>query len=169
MKLCPRCREEYLDHMEECRPCGEKLISEHQAQALATKTLSKEALLEGDVIPLLEGAMSHCREIEKCLIQAGISCAVYPKSLTCDSHGQTLGSSCGVTYLVLINPSDMEHAKQALEGQFLAAVAKEGQGEAARHAINLDDELIACPACDHKAPLHEGECANCGLVLALPV
>lgn len=168
MKLCLRCREEYLDHMEVCVPCGERLVDEHEATKASDPDLSKEALLDGEVIPLMEGPLPHCREIEKTLTKVGINCAVYPKSLSCDSEGQVLGASCGMSYLVLIKPDDMERCKNALEGQFLADVAREGQGEAMRHAIDLAGDQIICPACQHNGPLVEGECSACGLMLAPP-
>jgi hypothetical protein len=168
MKICPSCREEFLDHIDLCTSCAQKLVSDFEALPKSSELIDKEALLQGETIPLLEGPIAQCRELEKILIKASISCAVYPVSLTCDSHGQTLGSACDMKYMILIRPDDLTHAREAIESQFLATVAKEGQGEASRHVINLEDEQVTCPACFEVGPLNNGECAACGLVLGAP-
>lgn len=169
MKLCPNCREEYLDHIERCVPCGTSLVSSIDELPSSHELLDKKTLLQSETVALMEGPLGQCREIEKILHKAKVSCAVYPVSLTCDSHNQpTLGASCDMKYMVLIRPDDVSHAREALEGQFLATVLKEGQGNVARGVINLDDEHITCPACQETGPLHDGECPSCGLVLAPP-
>lgn len=168
MKICPGCNEEFLDHIEICPHCQEKLVSEIEAYAIdrsAKKNLlSKEDLLQAETIPLIEGALNHCREIERVLNKAFIPCAVYPLSLAADQGG-TLGSANEMKYVLLIKEGDLEQAKAALDGKFYDEVAKEGKGNFVTEVIDLSQAEITCPACQEIGPLVNGECANCGLYL----
>jgi hypothetical protein len=168
MKICPSCREEYLDHIELCYSCKETLMSAEEAQMrphTSGKLLSKEELLREVTVPLVEGGLVQCREMEKVLKNAQISSAVFPVNLGCDDHGSNKGGGCAVKYMVLIRESDIGACKLALEGQFLAQVAKEGQGHFVPGTIDLNDQEISCPACGEHGALNQGECASCGLFL----
>lgn len=169
MKICPSCREEFLDHIEMCEICQEKLVSEFAVADLSAddQEISKEALLQGETLAFLEGSLASCREVEKVLKRSKIACAVYPASLECGSSPATLGASCDMKYLLLIRPDDLELAKNALEGQFSEQVLREGQGDYVTSAINLNDDVVTCPACGEVAPLKDGECENCGLFLGV--
>lgn len=170
MKICPSCREEFLDHIARCNGCHVDLVLEHQVEEFARPSdlLSKNELLESETAAFVEGSLTHCREIEKILLKSLVSCAVYPLSLGCDDdHKAALGASCDKKYVVLIRVVDVDKAKLALEGQFSAQVAKEGRGQFVTGAIDLAHDVVTCPACGETNPLKEGECPVCGLVLGM--
>lgn len=167
MKICPSCQEEYLDHIEKCVGCHEALISELDAKNVRPQNalLTKEDLLNSDMVPFVEGSLAHCREMEKVLLKSRISCVVYPVSLSSDGNAATLGSASEMKYIVLLRESDVEAAKEALLGKFHDEVAKEGKGSFVRDAIDLTKDSVTCPACEHTGALADGECQNCGLFL----
>jgi hypothetical protein len=169
MKICPSCREEYLDHIELCITCRETLVNEIDAQNIRQKgaLLSKEELFKSEMVPFLEGSLAHCREIEKVLAKSFVSCAVYPMKLSADANA-TLGSTSDMKYMLLIRECDVLKAKDALEGKFHDEVMKEGKGAFSKSAVDLSQEEVACPACEHVGALSSGECKNCGLFLGAP-
>lgn len=166
MKICPRCREEYLDSIEICKPCDSMLMTEEEAlgQPENPTAISKEALLEQDTVPFLEGALGQCREVEKILYHAQIPCLVYPKDLGCQDH-KTIGTTCSMQYYLLVKESDIPRSKKALEQRFMDQVAKEGQGAYVHDVVDSAAEHIVCPACGEKGALENDECQSCGLFL----
>jgi hypothetical protein len=168
MNICPTCNAEFLDHVSLCSTCHEKLIKTVDRSPLdpANNTLaSKEDLLKEETAVFAEGSLDHCREFEKILHRAQIPALVYPAKLGCDDNAATLGSSCGVKYLVLVRPGDLERCARAVDGQFFAQVAREGQGNLNRGVVDLEQSEVTCPACNERGPLKEGECSFCGLFL----
>lgn len=167
MKLCPECGDEFLEHIELCPTCEVSLVVDASQLKRSNRSsgMSKEELLKGETVPLLEGSLAHCREIERVLERAEIGCAVYPLSLNCDSNAATLGSSCDMRYMVLVRVIELDEAKEALRGQFFAQVAKEGMGDLVTEAVDLEQEIINCPACGNSGALQDGECQSCGLYL----
>lgn len=167
MKVCPQCREEYIEQMERCHHCQINLVSEIEAQRIKPKQeiLSTKELLEEELVPLSEGVLSQCRELEKALKAEKISCAVYPANLNCGDSGANLGASCAMKYQVLVRPQDVPACKDALEGKFLRDLEKEGQGNFVKEAVDLGQNEVLCPACNEKGVLAKGECSFCGLFL----
>ncbi len=168
MKICPSCREEYLEHIELCGVCKERLLTAEEAHAMpqsSGKLLSKEELLKEETVALMEGGLIQCREMEKVLKGAHISSAVYPVNAGCNDHNSPASGGCATKYMVLVRESDIGACKEALEGQFLAQVAREGQGHFVHGTIDLNDHEIVCPACGEHGALNQGECPSCGLFL----
>jgi len=168
MKICPTCREEFFDHVETCGACHVHLISEAEAQALVSSDglLSKEEMLEAEMVSLVEAGLLQCREIEKALARKKVSCVVYPVNLEGESSA-ALGATGDRRYMVIIRVQDLDKAKTALEGQFMEQVAREGQGAFVAEPVNLSEGVINCPACGETNPLKDGECPVCGLFLGV--
>lgn len=167
MKICPTCRDEFLDTVTTCSTCAVALVHEIDFKPHDNLVVDDHTFLQGETAVIVEAPLLQCREVEKILKKAKLPCAVLPKT-SCNDQNQVLGASCSMTYMVLIDPACHEQAQDALKGHFLALVAKEGQGHAVLDAINLDDELVTCPACNETSRLLEGECPCCGLVLSMP-
>lgn len=169
MKICLSCKGEYLDQIEECGTCNEPLVTEEEALMAPSKEtlLSKEELFESEMLPFTEGGISQCRDVEKILAAANISCAVYPLDLKAADNVATIGSASDKKYLLLIRAEDVDLAKKAMEGQFSREVAKEGKGAFSTEAIDLSNDTVLCPACGEQGPLNDGECSNCGLFLGV--
>lgn len=167
MKICPKCREEFLEQVLTCTDCKEKLVNsvDFVPESL-TGLLSKEELFSGDMVAFSEGPLTQCREIEKTLLRAKVSCAVYPVNIS-SKGDETLGTTSELKYVVLIRETDAELARGAMEGKFVADVAKEGRGTVSRDAIDLDQQEITCPACGETGPLVDGDCQVCGLHLGV--
>jgi len=167
MKFCPSCHAEFLPDIEKCAICDQILVSELEIKPGALNA-DKAAMLEDELIPILESGIAQCREVEKFLAQAMVPTVVYPVSLASNISNETLGSAREMKYMVLIRPEDLDKAKLAMEGHFLAAVEKEGKGQGQNVVIDLDQSEVTCPACQETGPLNNGECGTCGLVLSLP-
>lgn len=167
MKICANCREEFLDHIEDCTACKQKLVSDLDeiSQSATPLKLSKEEFLKSETVALLEGNLESCIELEKILVKANISVLVYPVKLGCDDNTATLGSACGVKYMILVRVEDVERCKEALEGRFHEQIAREGLGTFVASTIDLSASEVSCPACGQCGELSEGECASCGLFL----
>jgi len=170
MKVCPTCSEEFLDHVDSCGHCHEKLSSEAEIKErfVHDVSLSKDALLKEDVINFIEGGLSQCREFERILGTAKIASIIYPCDLAGERRTDNLGSTGDKKYMVLLKSADIERAKAALEGRFSEQVAKEGQGKYKNEVIDLANDIITCPACAETNPLKDGECPICGLFLGEP-
>jgi hypothetical protein len=166
MNICPRCNEEFLDHVSMCTTCNEKLIKEHVKVQI--QSLSKDELLQQETMVLSEGSLDHCREFEKILQEANIPALVYPAHLDCNDNAATLGATCSTKYLVLISPTSIERSQQALESHFHAHLSREGQGAFVRDIVDIGQSEIICPACGEEGALKEGECSFCGLFLGEP-
>jgi hypothetical protein len=168
MKICPQCHDEFLESIERCASCNVSLVSHFEAQAIPKKEaiMSKEDLLK-DAAVFIEAGLNQCLELEKVLLKAKIACGVYPATQNCENDAKTLGATCDMKYFLLVKASELEGAKNALEGQFIAQVAKEGQGHFVTDVVNLDENIITCPACGESNELKDGECPICGLCLAV--
>lgn len=165
MKICPTCRDEFLQHIEICTVCDVALVSHEEAFSFPKESfLSKEELLK-DAAIFMEAGLNQCLELEKILLKSKISCGIYPASENCDSNSSTLGASCDMKYLLLVATADVERAKNALEGQFIAQIAKEGKGQFVTDIVDLNQNIITCPACGESNELKNGECPACGLGL----
>lgn len=167
MKICPQCREEFLESVLHCTDCKESLVdSMGFVEKPSSDLLSKEELFKSEMIPFVEASLSQCREVERILARSCVSCAVYPVSLSA-SGNETLGTTSDGKYAVLIREADLDAAKQAMEGKFHADVAKEGQGNATGDVIDLEQAEITCPACGERGELDNGDCRVCGLHLGV--
>lgn len=169
MKICPKCREEFLDEIEICVDCKTPLVSGFDFEPLKSETglLSKEELFSGDMVAFVEGGVAQCREVEKALARYNVSCAVYPLKLSSEGNVATLGTTSDMKYVVLIREGDVELAKEAMEGSFHADVAREGKGELYKGLIDLEQDEVTCPACGKVGALEDGECTDCGLHLGV--
>lgn len=167
MKICPGCREEFLDHIQTCELCNKDLVEEGDELLFKSKgeLLSKEELLKSEMIIFTEGVLPQCRELEKVLNDAMVSCAVYP--VKTDYSNQALGASSDMKYQVLIRMDDLALAQEALQGHFRAQIVKEGQGDLVKEVVDLSKDVITCPACLESVTLNNGECPSCGLALGV--
>ncbi len=168
MKICPSCHEEFIEEIMVCVDCQEDLVASDQFRPTKSNNarLSKEELFSAEMTPFVEGGLASCREVEKVLLKAKISCAVYPVSMRSDGN-ETLGSTSDGKYMVLIRDMDLEQARSAMQGNFLADVAKEGKGAVSTDAIDLEKDEVTCPACGETGALENGDCRVCGLHLGV--
>lgn len=135
-------------------------------RATAEKTLS-----DVDLVPCIEGALAQTRDLERALLEADIPVAMTakPKGACCSG-----GCSCGGKFQLLVREDDVPKVQQFLAREWLDAVEREGLGGTQKLvSLKVGDALpegaadapLACPACGCAAPLVEGACSDCGLVL----
>ena len=167
MKICPNCRDEFLEHVTTCAPCQTPLLSKEAAASLPTiqENLSKEEFLSGGAVALLEGNLDACREVEFTLKQAKISSVVFPLSTKGNGEEGVLGAFSAMKYAVLVQPDKLENCKEVLQSHFRHQVAREGKGALVEHAVDFSMGDAACPACGHVGGLEQDECLSCGLFL----
>ena len=65
---------------------------------------------------------------------------------------------------LLVEESDIPRLASIMNMQWEQELAKNGLAHVAPKAP-ADGQGIPCPACGHTAPLENGACADCGLVL----
>jgi hypothetical protein len=85
--------------------------------------------------------------------------------LGCPSPSQ----SCGPRTHLLVEEDDVPRVAEVLRSDWQGALEREGLVVARGDAPVIADDSDAeppCPACGHAAPLVEGACADCGLVVA---
>lgn len=167
MKICPSCKEEFLDEISRCILCEKDLLDEDDAKLIPKQSelLSKEELLKSETVVFTEGPLGQCRELENILNKKQISCAIYPVTLT--AGNAAIGAASEMKYCVLVRVSDIESAQEALQGHFHAQVLKEGRGELKGDVVDLSQEFITCPACLETVTLIDGDCPSCGLGLGV--
>lgn len=167
MKICPSCKEEFIDEIMSCALCQKDLLDENDAHLAESEPglLSKEELLKSETVAFTEGPIAQCREFEKILGRALISSAIYP--LNFDAGNQALGSATEAKYCLLVRSVDIEAAQLALSGHFQAQIIKEGHGVHRHEAVDLSQEFITCPACLESITLVDGDCPSCGLTLGV--
>lgn len=115
-----------------------------------------DALHGKDLIPVVEGNVDYVRElVERCLEN--------------DVPAMLGGSEA--TYMrgqLLIREGDADRVVGLLQSTWSEMVAAEGTVEAvtpgAAGEVGEDQEL-PCPACGTAAPLVDGACSDCGIVL----
>jgi hypothetical protein len=66
---------------------------------------------------------------------------------------------------VVVAEDDVARVGVVMKSRFEALIRKEGVGAFKTEAIDVGAAEVECPACGHKGPLKNGECADCGLFL----
>jgi hypothetical protein len=124
-------------------------------------------LLDVELIPAAEGAISQARELERRLLAQDIPVALArpPPRACCGS-----GCACGTKLQVLVREEDVPRLSQLLHQEWLEAVQQEGtlgDGLTPQPTTPVDEASaeLACPACGFRGPLVEGACGDCGLQL----
>lgn len=166
MKICPSCREEYLETASRCFHCEKDLLNEGDVglEASDSTLLSKEEMLNSETVIFTEGPLAQCREFEKILQRANISSVIYPLNLDASA---TLGATADMKYCMLVRESDAQVAKNAMERHFHDQVVREGRGGPSGDVVDLGQEEVTCPACQETGALIDGECSGCGLTLGV--
>jgi hypothetical protein len=164
MKVCSKCGDEFRADVLMCTRCHIELSNPHELQSAvqASKMSPHEQLAGVPTVPLMEGTLDSCREIERALLSANIPVVLESRKA---QGPQNLGSAQQTRYAIIIAESDIPNAAGVLQNQFAAMVAREGTGAFVTEAIDLSALEITCPACGHQGALDEGRCADCELFL----
>jgi hypothetical protein len=124
---------------------------------------SKQAEIElqdSELIPLLEGGLAYIKELYERCLDSGVPALL--------GGTEDCGKSCAAKARLLVREDDAPRVAEILRGEWMGMVQAEGTVEALSvgPARELgDDEEPPCPACGTAAPLVDGACSDCGLML----
>jgi hypothetical protein len=114
-----------------------------------------EVLAGAELVPVMKASLAELKRLRARCLEAGV-----PVAMGCPD-----GKSCGATSHLLVREEDIPAVATLLRSEWLASVEREGTTAAPIKLVVGDDEELPCPACGTQAPLVEGACSDCGLVL----
>ncbi len=166
MLVCPSCRSEYRAGFDRCKTCDVALVDPASLEEEQAAFGAPREQLEGkDKVILPQGNLAAAREMESALLGGGFVCYVHAEEADMDV---ALGSAAAIKYGVCVARDDVEAVGTFLKERFAGMIAEEGQGTFNTEAVDLEAEVVTCPACGHSGALVDGECPECGLMLGLP-
>lgn len=162
--ICPQCGAGYRAGFTVCHTCKVDLVDEALNTAQRAARGKPRDLLAGrPTTTIVQAGLPACREIERALLEAGITCFLDANA----EEGEALAP--GVLKVgVVVAEDDVPRVGALLKARFEGLIAKEGVGSFNTEAIDLTAAEVACPACGHTGALKNGECADCGLFLGAP-
>lgn len=116
---------------------------------------AERALADADLIPCMEAPLGYAKELLEACLSADIPAVLYR-----DDH---CTKGCSPKVQILVREDDAPRVAELLQRRFQEMAAREGTG--APVAMQTDSEHPPCPACGTAAPLVEGACSDCGLLL----
>lgn len=126
-------------------------------------------LEQQELVPCVEGALAGARQTLEACLAADIPARLgrdhecqHEGGCKCDSGG--CGGGCNSKVQVLVRREDVTRVMGLLRSEWLEAVRREGV-EFAMPVAPTENGEAPCPACGTAAPLVEGACSDCGLVL----
>lgn len=152
-RVCPECEAEYLPHVVECPHCEVPTRSRGEL-AGTTESGDDLGLAAGvEAVAVRTAPLPWARELAAYLSDQGVPCRIGQL----DACGT--GGGCSTSYAVLVRPDDLARAarldQEHVSGQVPDAFTDLG-------ALPGD----RCPACGAALGEAEGECPDCGLVVA---
>lgn len=125
---------------------------------------AEAALADEELVVLAEAALSEAKDVREACLEAGVPVVL--------GRDECCGGGCTPKLLVLAREADLERAVGVLRARWRALVDQGGSLSQpdpdlalTAHATDGDADL-PCPACGTAAPLQEGACRDCGLMLA---
>ncbi len=113
-----------------------------------------EQLEDSELVTYAQASLDYCKDmLNKCL-KADI-----PAMITKPEDSERVH--------LLIREQDVEQVSTMFDAEWRELAEQEGSFQA-DDAQKIDEDFegdLPCPACGHVAPLVEGACADCGLVL----
>ena len=162
--VCPSCGAGYRSGFDTCHSCKVPLVDEASFQSQrAARGRPREELAGRATTTILHAGLSACREIERALLESGIPCYLDANA----EEGDPLAPGA-LKVGVVVAEDDVGRVGALMKARFQELIAKEGVGAFNTEAIDLSASEVECPACGHKGPLKDGECADCGLFLGAP-
>lgn len=153
-RICPECGAEYLPHVTECPACEvptRSALDPPPPRAVAGQAL---ALPEGvEAVGLRSAPLPWAQELADLLADHGVPSRI-ARLEACGT-----GGSCSDRYTVFVRPEDLQQAVQ-VDHDHLSRQVPESFTDLAQVPGDR------CPACGAAVGEGDGECPDCGLVLA---
>lgn len=159
--VCPKCGGAFRAGFTRCAACKVDLVERAALEAgLIARDDPRQALAGKKTTTVVQASLAACREIERALLDAGIPAMLRTEN----EEGEAL--SAGTLKIgVVVADDDLARVGVVMKSRFEALIRKEGVGAFKTEAIDVAAAEVECPACGHKGPLKNGECADCGLFL----
>jgi len=141
MPFCPNCRSEYIQGIETCADCGERLVAELEPLSAAEPIEGADSLVLASIIP----SPMWANMVKDILDQEGIFCAL--------QGAHTAGQLAGMAAIadgqvrVLVPESKVREAKEIIN-DFLNGMDMETRRIECPHCgQSIEDYRIVCPKC----------------------
>jgi hypothetical protein len=156
-KICPRCGDEFVPHVETCPDCRVALQVSDGSPPPPRSAGNAAPLALENAVALRRGTTSELRQIAEALSAEGIACAVDTdppggQLRRASERGRT-GSE--VPLAVFVDAQHAAAAQRVLAQWVEAAIPDVDQV--------TEGAIDACPGCGEPLPEHPTACASCGL------
>jgi hypothetical protein len=159
--ICPACGGAFRAGFTRCASCKVDLVDRATWEAgLAARDDPQRALAGKKTVAIVHASLPACREVERALLDARIPCLLQTET----EEGEVLATGA-MKIGVMVAEEDLARVGAVMKSRFEALIHKEGMGTFKTEAIDIGAAEVECPACGHKGPLKDGECADCGLFL----
>jgi hypothetical protein len=157
-KICPRCGDEFVPHVEVCPDCRVPLQASDGAPPVPRAAEAPAPLALESAVALQRGTTSELRQIAEALGAAGVACAIDtdPPGGVLRGAPQRGRTAQEAPLAVFVDERDAAEARRVL-GEWLASAIPGSEHAAAAGSID------ACPGCGEPLPEHPTACASCGL------
>ena len=167
MAYCPSCRSEFREGFSRCQACDEALVDHLPGLDLEGVEAVEQAVARGEAIVVARGSLQDVRRMQAELAEFRVPAVVFGDEKNCAT------GSCQQVYDVMVHPTGIEAAQNALAANYMAMLVNEGVDPAAADAtVELaEGQAIVCPACETSfvaGGAADTECPECGLFLGVP-
>jgi hypothetical protein len=121
----------------------------------------QEQLSEAEVVACAQGSIPDMKRLRERCLEEGI-----PAMIGAPPGGCSTG--CGTKAHLMVREADLPAIARLMQGSWQAALEREGTGAAPIKGLGselAEHEELPCPACGTAAPLVDGACSDCGLML----
>ena len=162
--ICPNCGSEYREGFFHCKSCDLALVD--PASLVTPKGQAPRELLKDveTMAMVVAGGLPSARENERKLLAADIACYIETEEM----EGAAALGTANMRYALVVAKADQDRVAEFLRDEYVTMMEKEGIGELVQKEVNLEDDVIECPACGHRGALVDGACADCELFLGAP-
>jgi len=163
MKYCPKCRDEYMPHAQNCAACQIVLITGSELQQMEEQRNQRlaqrggEITPEDDIVTIHRAVLAEIKVLEALLANERIAVLV--------TGEKSCGKGCCPTSFDLnVRREDALEALQIIEREFERTTGINGHDRSTAEAVfNPSAMLVQCPACGTAFNPATPECPECGL------
>jgi rRNA maturation endonuclease Nob1 len=162
-KICPSCKDEFVQHVSVCPDCGvplrtaEEIASSDAAAAAPARARAGDEAL-GAAVMLRSGAASELRQLGERLAERGVRFAVDTDPPGARIATSTRGAAGREAQLAIyVQAADAQQASEIYREWMLDTVPGAGDVKQVSGAVD------ACPGCGEPLGASATACASCGL------
>ena len=164
LKYCPKCRDEYMPHAENCANCkivlilGSELLAMEEQRHERLAQRGGEITPDDDIVTIHRAPLSEVRELEELLAKECIAVLITGDENACGK------GCCPTAFYLNVRREDALDAIKIIEEQFERTTGIRGHDRSTAEAVfNPSAMLVQCPACGSTFNPSTTECPECGL------